>query len=94
MWSPAGGELFFRTGDAMMAVLVQEEAAISFGSPERLFEGTFGRDRNGAAYDVTRDGQRFVMVPLDSTAATAQIHVILSWTEELNRLVPASHEGS
>ena len=39
---------------------------------------------SGAFYDVTPYGQRFVMVKEE----TSQINVILTWFEELKRLVP------
>ena len=38
-------------------------------------------------YDVSPDGERFVMIrPPDRSAA--RIHVILNWSEELKRRVP------
>ena len=42
-----------------------------------------------AAYDVSADGQRFLMVKEPSEAAApAQINVVQNWHEELKRLVP------
>ena len=41
------------------------------------------------AYDVSADGQRFVMIKEDERAATAtQINVVLNWFEELKQKVP------
>jgi hypothetical protein len=41
-------------------------------------------------YDVSVDGQRFLMIkPIEEAqAAPTQINVVLNWTEELKRLVP------
>ena len=40
-------------------------------------------------YDVTPDGQRFVMVQAaEQEAGATQINVVLNWFEELKRLVP------
>jgi hypothetical protein len=39
-----------------------------------------------ANYDVSPDGQRFVMVKDDS--ASGRINLVLNWHEELKRLVP------
>ncbi len=43
-------------------------------------------------YDVTADGQRFLMVQppgaTDSEFAPAQITIVLNWLEKLKRLVP------
>ncbi len=44
---------------------------------------------NRARYDVTPDGQRFVMVQaVEQEAGASQINVVLNWFEELKRLVP------
>jgi hypothetical protein len=41
-------------------------------------------------YDVSADVQRLLMVKaLGETQALTQINVVLNWTEELKRLVPA-----
>ena len=77
-----GRELFFRDGNRMMAVEVEDGE--TFGIPRLLFEGY--EDTGGRNYDVTRDGQRFVMV--ESQGSAEEIHVVLNWTEELTRLVP------
>ena len=45
----------------------------------------------GRMYDVTADGEQFIMVTEDAFAATAlssQIHVIQNWFEELKERVP------
>jgi len=43
------------------------------------------------AYDVTADGQRFVLVKTveDRSRSDATINVVVNWTEELQRRVPA-----
>ena len=46
----------------------------------------------GRTYDVSPDGQRFLMIKVgggsDQTAVPPQIIVVQHWTEELKRLVP------
>ena len=45
----------------------------------------------GRSYDVSRDGQRFLMIKEgggDRTAAPVSIIVVQHWVEELKRLVP------
>ena len=45
----------------------------------------------GTAYDVSADGQRFLMVKdVDEASAATQINVVLNWFEELKRRVPAN----
>ena len=63
------------------------------GTPQLLFDGGFipGIGRI-APFDVTADGQRFLMVQeaalTGSEAAPVSITVVLNWHEELKRLVP------
>jgi len=85
VWNPNGGELFYRNGNTVMAVAVSTNGELSLGKPRHLFERHFL-----GPFDVTRNGQRFVMVtPNESPAAPpTQLNLVLNWGEELNRLVP------
>jgi eukaryotic-like serine/threonine-protein kinase len=91
-WNPNGRELFFRRGNKMMAVDVAAQANFSAGKPRMLFEGQFApsatlSDRN---YDVSADGQRFLMVKtLEQEQPISQINIVLNWFEELKEKVPA-----
>ncbi len=90
VWSPDGTELFYRNGDRMVAVSVQTEPTFRRGRPEVLFEGTYVSSRFISGYqyyDISRDGQRFLMIKAEE-GSTAQINVVLNWFEELKRLVP------
>jgi len=42
------------------------------------------------SYDVSPDGERFLMVdaPDRELLTVTEIHVVVNWFEELNRLVP------
>jgi hypothetical protein len=71
----------------MMAVPVRLEPELRIGVPEPLFEGPYAGDLSQRNWDVTRDGQRFLMIQSESNASTAQIHVVLNWRDELERLV-------
>ncbi len=92
-WVANGRELFYRNenGDQMMAVNITTEPTFRPGTPRLLFEGVYTRSQGGSAfYDVTPDGQRFVMVQAQQGAAQAQINVVQNWFEELKRLVPTN----
>ena len=91
VWASSGRELFYRNGGTMMmAVDITTEPTFTHGTPQLLFEGQFARYGPRAAYDVTSDGQRFVMIkPAEGNAD--QINVILNWFEELKRLVPTDN---
>jgi Tol biopolymer transport system component len=88
-WSADGNELFFRVGDAMMAVAVETGEEFSFGTPQRLFAGPYAQRPTLAArgYAVGRDG-RFLMIlpePESGTSASASIVVVQNFTEEIKR---------
>jgi serine/threonine-protein kinase len=90
-WNPNGRELFYRSGDKMMAVDIATQPGFAAGTPRMLFEGRYEvAPVPSANYDVSPDGQRFLMVkPSEQEAATTQINVVLNWFEELKRRVPA-----
>ena len=99
LWSPDGRELFYRSGDAAMAVSVKTEPTFRLETPKTLFRGTYVSSdlRRGwillNPWDISPDGKRFLMIkPPESTAyaggASLKINVVLNWFEELKRRVP------
>ncbi|MGH9254983.1 MAG: protein kinase domain-containing protein [Vicinamibacterales bacterium] len=93
-WNPNGRELFYRSGDRMMAVDITTQSGFSPGKPRLLFDGQYFASvfpLTGVAYDVSPDGQRFLMVKeTGQTTAPVQIRLVLNWFEELRRKVPAN----
>ncbi|UCC98962.1 MAG: PD40 domain-containing protein, partial [Phycisphaerales bacterium] len=88
VWSRDGKELFYRCGDKMMALTIETEPEFRVIDSEVLFEGQYltGARRN---YDVSGDGQRFLMVKeSEEQPAATQLIVVLNWFDELKRLVP------
>ena len=95
-WSADMSELFYREGERMMVVdVLAREPSFEVGKPSELFQGPYemGGVRPGFPnYDVTRDGQRFLMIKKDKeTAPPERLHVVLNWFEELKRLVPTDN---
>jgi hypothetical protein len=91
VWNRNGRELFYRSGDKMMAVEITTQGGFAVGKPRMLFEGKYVRsEAHMPHYDVSSDGQHFLMLkPVEQQqAALTQINVVLNWTEELKRLVP------
>ena len=75
----------------MMAVDVAMQPTFSSGRPRMLFDGKYASSvfpLTGVAYDVSPDGQRFLMIEETSTTTPQQINIVLNWTEELKRRVP------
>ena len=90
-WNRNGRELFYRSGNKMMAVEVATQPTFSVGKPRMLFEGQYvTAEQTGTSYDVSLDGQRFLMVKeTEPGTSAAQINVVLNWFEDLKRRVPA-----
>jgi Tol biopolymer transport system component len=86
-WSGAGDELFFVTGNTLMAVEVDTRDGLRVGEPTALFDGdgldaTLNVGTNlRTTYDVSRDGQRFVVVQDIEGEVTAPIVVVENWYE-------------
>jgi len=78
----------------MMAVAVTTQPGFSTGKPIMIFDRTYALSEFPAvnhAYDVSSDGQRFLMVKdVESAAAATQINVVVNWFEELKRRVPTN----
>ncbi len=89
-WSSETSELFYRQGDRMMTVPIEPGPSPMFGRPNVMFEGEFAKHRLSTSdYDVSADGQSFMMLEVQGDAPRRQINVVLNWFDELNRLVPA-----
>jgi hypothetical protein len=77
-WNPSGRELFYRSGNKLMAVPVETSPTFRAGAPKMLFEG-----RYEPTYDVAPDGTRFLMLKSTAVPEPSQIHVVVNWIEEL-----------
>lgn len=97
VWRPSGGELYYRNDDGMMVVSVQTSGRLSVSAPKQLWKGKYSAGSGSSCgmpgpassnYDVTPDGQRFLMVKDDlSWAPSNRIVVVLNWTDELLKLM-------
>lgn len=91
MWNPNGRELFYRSGDKMMTVDISTQPSFNVGKPHMLFEGQYLPTAGTSPdYDVSPDGQRFLMLKANEQVETApkQIVVVQNWFEELKQKVP------
>ena len=75
----------------MMALQITIEPNFAFGIPRILFDAGQYMPPTGPYsypfpnYDVSPDGQRFLMITKESKP---QINVVLNWSEELKRHAP------
>ncbi len=86
-WTRNGRELVFRWGAAMLAVSVDPETG-ELGRPQTLFEGAYESSPDGTSrnYDVTADGERFLMVKRPPDRAPRQIVVVTNFFDRLRAL--------
>jgi eukaryotic-like serine/threonine-protein kinase len=88
LWARNWRELFYLNGDKMMAVEITIHPTFTVGKRRLLFEGRYQKVGPRANYDVTPDGQRFVMVQArERELAPAQLNVVTNWFEDLKRRV-------
>ena len=73
-----------------MAVGIKTEPTFSAGRPRLLFEGAYRLGGLRRRYDLSPDGQKFVMIERVEEPTFTQIHVVQNWSEELKRLVPTN----
>ncbi len=79
-WRSDGGELFYVSpGKQLMAVPLHKGASFDAGTPHPLFSTAISVGYLGVsqAYDVTRDGQKFVIAATDSSTPVSPITVVV-----------------
>jgi Tol biopolymer transport system component len=86
-WARDGRELFFRQGDALMAVTVDTTKGFRAEKPRRLFAGQYSGAGREIGFDVSLDGRRFVMVKSDEASTLRQLTVVQNWLEEVRARV-------
>ena len=86
-WSEDGTKLYYLVpGGTLMEVAVAAEEGLSLGAPERLFETGIHADTTAgtrAQYDVSLDGQRFLINRNAGALTEVELHVVLDWFTEL-----------
>ena len=88
MWAPNGREMFFRNGNDVLGADISFAPQIKVGRSRVLFSGRYAAALvDTAAYDVTQDGNTFVMVQPYEENVVSRMIVVTNWFEELKRLV-------
>ena len=83
-WRGDSKELYFKGfGDEFYATTIEEKGGqLELGTPHQLFKmNVFG---NGFPYDVTADGQRFILNKSEEASA-APLYLVTNWTEDLKK---------
>ncbi|MBZ5690020.1 MAG: protein kinase [Acidobacteriia bacterium] len=90
VWSPDGKGLFFREGEAMMMVELETTPVLTASRARHLFASNdlgFRPD-----FDVSPDGNRFLMVHRDPGSWPTRIDVVLNWFDEFSRSAPTERD--
>jgi hypothetical protein len=87
--------MYYRNGDNMMVVVVATQPKLTLSKPRPLWQGHFLHGVNSscgpagvtsANYDVTSDGQHFVMIDDKTQDRVARkINVVLGWSKDLKK---------
>jgi serine/threonine-protein kinase len=85
VWSWDDAELFYRSGDSIVAVGITTTPAFAVGRAEAVVRGPYVPNPMHTNYDVHPDGNRFVMVR--SGEGETRMIVVLNWFEELKAKV-------
>jgi Tol biopolymer transport system component len=96
VWARNGRELFYQArtlGSAevpMMAVDIDTTNGFRSYEPRVLFSNRFGTTTPVRSYDVSADGQRFMMAKDEPNPVSpvTSVHIVLNWLEELKQRVP------
>ena len=93
VWRRSGGELFYRSFTGMMVVSITTSPELRASAPKELWKGQYSAGSGSSCgmpgpassnYDVTADGQRFLMVRDDDlTLSTSKVVVVLNFGEEI-----------
>jgi hypothetical protein len=84
-WRSDGRELFYRTPDGYLMAAAVEAGPTGFRvtGVQRLFKAEWLSGNYG--YDVSRDGQRFLLSMPDEESANLPAKLVVNWTSALRR---------
>ena len=98
LWARNEQELFYESMGALMRVPLKMGSIFETGTPRKVLDApslvrTPGLGL-GRMYDVSLDGQRFLMIKeiagVNQASPSARLVLVQNWTEELKRLVPTN----
>jgi Tol biopolymer transport system component len=92
LWSPSGDLIYYRSmnGKQIFAVEVEDRDPLRLGTETLIAEGDFDPGiRWGRKWDIHPDGDRFLVLQVESYESPGGIQVVKNWFSELEELVPA-----
>ncbi len=103
VWAPDGRELYYWSySGRMTAVKIETEPDFAVGNPEELFGGEYLTFTANRPFDISPDGQRFLMIKEDKEAQEAaeavetppitELIVVDNWDEVLKGITPVERK--
>ncbi|HEV2423894.1 MAG TPA: protein kinase [Terriglobia bacterium] len=91
VWSRDAREIFYLSGNKLMAVPVETRGSFTPGTPHAL--ATVDYFASGHCYDVLPDGKQFLFIKeAEQARESTQINVVFNWFDELKRLMAAQKQ--
>ena len=84
-WRKDGKEMFYVEGDSLMAVPVATTPTLTIGAAEKLFSDdslVFRASIHWLNYDVTPDGQKFILREAEAGTDDVKLRVVQNWFAE------------
>jgi serine/threonine-protein kinase len=82
-WSADGRELYYRQGDALMAVPITPGDEFRSGRPQPVFTSRYESIEGARNYDILPDKQAFVAIRSEGLPDQDQFNVVLNWFAEV-----------
>jgi Tol biopolymer transport system component len=97
LWARDGKQLFYKSGpwghEKVWVVDVRTDGGFSASKPRLLFNAPgLGSGNPIRTWDLSLDGQRFLMVKIEEAKSTpvTEMVLVMNWFEELKRLAPTN----
>jgi len=86
-WSADGKELFYFSGQTLMAVPVSVRPTFANGVPQALFDAPIlaGYTSDSHRWQVAPDGRRFLLLANDGKDQGPPLYVIVNWPALLQK---------
>jgi Tol biopolymer transport system component len=87
IWSRDGREIFYREVDNLVSVDVKLADTVAIGERRTLLDLSGYETGLYQQFDVSGDGQRFLLIRTDPAARPTRLDVIINWFSDLRRQV-------
>jgi hypothetical protein len=87
VWSRDGREIFYREVDNLVSVAVTLGDSLRVGERRTILDLSDYEAGLYQQFDVSADGQRFLLILTDPAARPTRLDVIINWQEELKQRV-------